>query len=394
MDASVVKQYLADDPPTVAYLAIKEHFEALSNKEKKYAHFISRASFAATRVNLRQVSPESEKIYDFILLLHKACHGDWKKLQSNADISEEDMKQFLNYATQFLGNAGNYKSFGDSKFIPRISASKIAALAKASPQTEKLYDQIKDDLYETTSTARMHLGYPEEGHLSTYYPDSPNITNKEIEIVSDFLKEKGLMPENTRLYKTSSGDFELLIASATKDPATRDLKESQWTLEGKLEGKKLSLVFGDHAVEMGKIADNLTHAKKYAANVEEEAMMADYITAFHDGSMYAHKDSQRHWIKDKGPMVESNIGFIETYRDPHGIRGEWEGFAAMVNKERTRAFGKLVEAAPAQIPNLPWSKDFEKDRFLSPDFTSLEILTFAGSGPPGGINIPNYDDVR
>lgn len=47
--------------------------------------------------------------------------------------------------------------------------------------------------------------------------------------------------------------------------------------------------------------------------------------------------------------------------------------------ERTRAFGQLVRSAPDLIPLLPWSKDFEKDKFLSPDFTSLEVLTFCGT---------------
>lgn len=56
-----------------------------------------------------------------------------------------------------------------------------------------------------------------------------------------------------------------------------------------------------------------------------------------------------------------------------GVRGEWEGWAAAVNLERTKAFGALVDGAESMIPLLPWSKDFEKDKFLSPDFTSLEV---------------------
>ena len=80
MDVSTRKQYLADDPPTVVPLYIKEHFEALNETEQKYAHYISRACFAGTRIVLRQVSPESESIYDFVIALHKSCGGEflWK----------------------------------------------------------------------------------------------------------------------------------------------------------------------------------------------------------------------------------------------------------------------------------------------------------------------------
>ncbi|KAF2735504.1 dipeptidyl-peptidase III [Polyplosphaeria fusca] len=392
MDAEAIKQYLADSPPTVVPLAIKPHFEALTDKEKLYAHHLSLASFAGTRIVLRQVSPESEPIYDFIVALHKQCSGDYSSLAKEAGVSSDDMQAYLDYAAQFLGNLGNYKSFGDSKFVPRIEPTQLKALASVSKATLELFEGFKDHIYTGDDVAKLHLGYPSSGHVSTYYPDSPGITKEEIAGVGDFLESKGLLPENTRIEKTTDG-YNVLIASALTDPSPdeRDLKESEWTLD---DGKKVKLVFGDYAKEMKVIAANFADAQKYAANDTQANMMGEYTTSFTTGSLEHFKESQRWWIKDKGPEVEADIGFIETYRDPHGIRGEWEGFVAMVNKERTKAFGKLVESAPKLIPLLPWGKEFEKDTFLSPDFTSLEVLTFAGSGIPAGINIPNYDDIR
>lgn len=399
MDAQDLKHYLADSPPSVVRLEIEKHFDALADKQKRYSHFISRAAFCGTRIVLRQISPESEAIYDFILALHKSCGGDWKALQAKAAISDEELDRFLQYSAQFLGNNGNYKSFGDSKFIPRAPESAFAALAATSPVAEGFYKATKGAIFSSHNAALMHLGYPEQGHMTTYYPDSTDITKDEIDAVSAWMEKKGLLPENTRLVKANGGQvFEILIASAdTSVPSEGgDIgKETEFSVtEGKLAGKTMKLVYGDYSKEMAAITENIKKAAENADNETQAKMYNAYAQSFENGSLLAFKDSQRFWIRDKGPMVESNIGFIETYRDPAGVRGEWEGFAAVVNLERTRAFGALVDAAPDLIPLLPWDKSFEKDKFLSPDFTSLEVLAFAGSGIPAGINIPNYDDIR
>lgn len=133
----------------------------------------------------------------------------------------------------------------------------------------------------------MLLGFPESGHVSGYYPDSPNIMKAEIEALSKFADSKGLLPENTRLHKTPDGNFELLIASAEKQPKQndRDIPEDLYNLDGDLQGKTLKLVWGDHATEMSNVSKQMMAAQQSALNSVEKDMCGAYERSFRSGEL-------------------------------------------------------------------------------------------------------------
>ncbi|KAJ3287177.1 hypothetical protein HK104_008727 [Borealophlyctis nickersoniae] len=386
--------YYADSDAPICRLEVKKHFDSLSDQEAKYAHYIAKASWAASKALATTISPEAPILYDMFIDAFsepstsspRRIRKDLKEWKSKAAVSDEAWKYFMEYAAQVLNNLSNYKSFGDTKFIPRAEMKDFTAImnASGSPKAIELYSQICTRIYALTPDAQLLIGFPADGHVTGYY--SPNISKEEATFVQSFLESKDISPLNTRLFKTAECDFELRVASAqiTREPETFQH-----------EGKRITVVYGDFAEAMAEVADYLSKAKEVAANEHQRKMMEAYVESFTTGSIEAHKESQRHWIRDVGPVVESNIGFIETYRDPAGVRAEWEGFVAVVNKDMTKKFEKLVDGAPKFVPKLPWPKEYEKDKFNRPDFTSLEVVTFATSGtPPAGINIPNYDDIR
>lgn len=110
-----------DSNPPVYGFNVLQQFNGLTSKEKFYAHYMSKASFSGARIIMRQVSPESESIFDLVIALYKHYSRDLASLIRSSQLSDEDLEFFQEYAATFLSNLGNYRSSGGSKFIPRIS---------------------------------------------------------------------------------------------------------------------------------------------------------------------------------------------------------------------------------------------------------------------------------
>ena len=298
-----------------------------------------------------------------------------------------------------MANLGNFRSFGDSKIIPRCSVAffkKLLSVAgiKSVTNTREFPDTnslLEKGIYNVDEKSGL-LGFPADGFTSSYYTGLPISIDDMKFLKNKVFSKYDIMPENLTIHKESSTDFEILVASEV----IKGIDECESYTIKNSDDKEVQVKFkyGEHHEEMTHIISNLEKAKKYATNKTQEEMLEKYIGYFKSGEGALHKDAQKLWVQDISPTIETNIGFIETYREPSGIIGEYEALVAIQNKERTAKFATMVANAEQFLSLLPWDHSFEKPKFHAPDFTSLEVLTFTGSGIPAGINIPNYDDVR
>uniref|UniRef100_A0A914E4I0 Dipeptidyl peptidase 3 n=1 Tax=Acrobeloides nanus TaxID=290746 RepID=A0A914E4I0_9BILA len=386
------KLYVLQNDTPVVPLDCKKAFEMLTPREKSYAHHIARASFEGGLITFCQVSPEAPAIF---AILHRVFYSEpidaLKQKAKDLGWSDEEFTSLLVYAAGFYADHGNYKGFGDSKIIPNVDQAKLRQLFEKSvafekePTLLKLYNKIEHRIF-SLEPKHLSLGFPEEG-VTTYF--SSNVTKDDAELVRSFLKENNLEGWNTRLEKRQEGTKTIFIIRLASIPQAQN---EIFTKE--FEGATFIVKNGDYGHILENVIPELAKAKDFVANENQLHMIEKYIEHFTTGDINAHKDGSRYWIKDINPAIESYIGFIENYRDPDGFRSEFEGFVTAVNKETSQKFQVLVERAEELIQRLPWGAGYEKDKFLKPDFTSLDVIGFAGSGLPAGINIPNYDEIR
>lgn len=254
----------------------------------------------------------------------------------------------------------------------------MARLSSVSARATRLYHQIKGPIF---ARPPIGLGFPSDVAQSSYYPGPLRLSRDEIARVSQTLEEKSIHPENTRIHKTrldGKPSFDVLQASVDTDAQPRDIPYPSFS-------ERIRLIRGDHSQELERICASLEEACKHAANPLQERYIQKYQESFQSGELEPYRESQRIWVKDTKPRIEAVLGFVEPYRDPFGIRAEFEGLVGIVDVDETRTLTTLVESSEKFIRRLPWADGatendgkgpFEKSLFEAPDFTSLHGAFF------------------
>ena len=126
--------------------------------------------------------------------------------------------------------------------------------------------------------------------------------------IQGWMNKQGISPYNTRLFK----DYDKENSFALRFASVECREEINVELfPGTKDKSTIRRVYGDHAPFLSETVHWLTKALAVACNPHQKEMLAHYIRSFTLGSIDAHKEGSRHWIRDRGPVVESYIGFIE-----------------------------------------------------------------------------------
>jgi len=275
----------------------------------------------------------------FSIFLAYFKEANFEMLQSaalKAGVTKEEWKNFIAYAAGFYGNMSNYHSFGNLKFVPDLASFEtFKKILYSHPEAQiqgsflkNLFDQHlpKVDV-EVFSIEKPYtqLNFPDEGGVTGYF--SRNMSKEDLQLVKELCQNEKVDILNTRAFKLEDGTIKVTVGSIEKH--SRAVEHA---------GRKFLIEFGEFSDYLKDMNHYLEQALKYCANDNQREMISYYIEHYKTGCIETHKNSQRKWIADKGPVVESNMGWIETYIDPENTRAYFEGWVAIVDKERSKKF--------------------------------------------------------
>ncbi len=295
------------------------------------------------------------------------------------DRNEAGFKAFEKYLKQVEFGNGVYHHYSTDKFIPGFTAEWLdGAMAAAGLQMDKYGDPatLRRLIFDPAFLPKRVNQAAGQDVIATSANNlyGPGITQAEVEAFYGALKD------TTDVTPVSYG----LNAKVVKGD------------DGKLK-EEVYKVGGLYSSAIERIVANLELALPYAETPEQAASIAKLISFYRTGSLREFDEYSILWVGDTKSKVDFVNGFIESYGDPLGMTGSWEGIVNFRNDAASQRTQTISENAQWFENNSPVDPRFRKPHVKGVTAKVINAAILAGDSYPSspiGINLPNANWIR
>ena len=144
---------------SIINIDFRESFDQLTEEEKNYLYYLSKACWAGQLIDLFQTSYESPALF----MIFQKFFGSFpdvyelEEIMKKNDIDPDIFDKFMEYAARFYSNFGNY-TIKKKKFFPEFKAEteednwktfeKILSISPKYPDFKSIWDIIKYIIFD------------------------------------------------------------------------------------------------------------------------------------------------------------------------------------------------------------------------------------------------------
>ncbi len=365
-------------------------FEQLSLQQKTLVYYLTEAALWG-----RDILWDQNCKYN--LAIRNVCEAVFQNYKG--DKNDGQWKAFEQYMKQIWFANGIHHHYSNAKFKPGFTQEWFEAqMAQLSEEKQKEFENmpiIKNEVYMDRSQKALPI-LMRAMFDSTYMAIKVNQADGADLVATSAVNFYGY--EDGELTQKDVEDY----YSSKKNP--NDPHPVMYGLNSKLyvdcEGRIAEHVYkedGLYGTAIKHIVENLNKAKEYAENDQQKKVIESLVQYYRSGDLGDFDTYSIEWVKDLASKVDFINGFIESYSDPLGMRGSWEGMVNFKDSANT-ARTEIVSA------NAQWFEDHSPidDRFRKPEVKGVtaKVITaaiLAGDSYPStpiGINLPNSNWIR
>ncbi len=347
-------------------------FESLTLEQRTLAYHLARAAIAGDRIAYDQR-------YRHNLAIKDLCEG----IVTHADgVDAALLEQVRTYLKQLWIHHGVHNGITSRKFVPTFSFEALAAAAARARANGMALLGAADD---AGLAAKL-----EELRRPIFDPD-----------FEAFSVQK-TPPAGQDILQASSNNF----YAGVKLADLRGLRE-RFVLNSRLVKRGRRVVEepyragaegtppGMYAAELGRVLVHLRRAMPLASE-PQRAYLARLARWFETGEPEEFRQYNIGWVADD-PQVDAILGFIESYGDPRGGKGTWEGIVSFVDRDRTSMMRRIADDARYFEERTPWRPEYRRTEFRPLVANAVTAVVETGDGGPlsaAGINLPNEQAIR